>query len=498
MSKPAKQLESAPRLYTEKYRPHLHFSAAENWLNDPNGLVWHDGVFHLYYQYNPTGNDWGNMHWGHAVSTNLVEWEHRPVALKAEPWGVGYMFSGCAVIDHDNRSGLGQGGKPPMIAIYTSCNVAGIQAQSIAVSHDNGESFSQYPGNPVIENPGTRDFRDPKVIWHEESAHWVLALAADDHIELYRSENLIDWQRTSRLMKPYGSHKGVWECPDLFPMRTRDGEQKWVLTVSVSTEHSERDEQVQYFVGEFDGTTFTPQSEEEMWLDYGADNYGAVTWDGVPAEDGRRIMIGWMSSWRYAREMPTYPWRGNMTIPRELRLFRTSRGFELSNLPVQEFASLRTAPRQVARSAVTSDAVQQLFDALAPELLDLELSFSWPKGESRSFGLRFTNANGEKAAIAYYTGTDTLIVDRTQVGIEIPNPRLAERFEAPVRDIEGSIDLRIIKDTASVEVFANDGRTVISANLFYDEPFDKVTIFGADDVNVEGEVSVPRSIWQDK
>ena len=492
-----RELESPP-LFAEKFRPQLHFSSPRNWLNDPNGLVWNDGVFHLFYQYNPTGNDWGNMHWGHATSKNLVDWDQRPIALHAEPLGLGYMFSGCAVIDHKNSSGLGEAGESPMVAVYTSCDVAGIQAQSVAYSVDNGETWTQYEGNPVISNPGIRDFRDPKVLWHEATQKWVLTLAADDHVEVYRSQNLIHWEHVLRFAKPFGSHQGVWECPDLYPMQSPDGETKWVLVVSVSTEHSKRDESIQYFIGDFDGEDFTPQHNEEMWLDHGADNYGAVSWDNVPAQDGRRIMIGWMSSWRYAKDMPTYPWRGNMSIPREIRMVHGEHGYALASLPVREVEELRIDSLAIELAPADSKAVRSLFAELPPELLDFDLSFRWPDGETRSFGLRFTNANGEKVAIAVYTDARTLIVDRTTVGQKIPNPKFAQRFEAPLRELQGNLNLRVIKDRASVEVFGDDGRAVISANLFYDEPFEAATTFGDNDVLVEGNVSILRSIWQDK
>ncbi len=482
-------------LYNEKYRPQFHYSAPCNWLNDPNGLVWHDGIYHLFYQHNPTGNDWGNMHWGHATSRDLVHWDNRPVALNAEPMGVGYIFSGCAVADPANSSGLATAGEVPLIALYTSCTTDGIQSQSLAYSLDDGETWRQYAANPVIENPGIRDFRDPKVFWHEESEQWVLALAANDHIEFYRSHNLIHWEHASRFSKPYGSNQGVWECPDLFPLVTDDGEIKWVLIVSVCPEHSARDESVQYFIGDFDGVRFESESTEIMWLDYGADNYGAITWDGVPKDDGRRIMIGWMSSWRYAREVPTFPWRGNMTIPRELRLVSSGRGLELATLPVREVENIRANIARIDRVSADDPNLQAVFARLSPELLDLDLLFEWPASAARSFGVRFTNSSGEKLSIAVHTGTGTLVVDRTAVGQRVPNPKFARRFEAPLRETDGKFNLRVIKDRASVEVFGDEGRAVISANLFYDAPFERVELFCLGDVDVSGEVSTLKSIW---
>jgi fructan beta-fructosidase len=482
-------------LYEEKYRPQFHYSAPCNWLNDPNGLVLHNGTYHLFYQYNPTGNDWGNMHWGHATSRDLVRWDNRPVALHAEPLGVGYIFSGCAVADPDNRSGLGAPDEIPLVALYTSCTTDGIQAQSLAFSLDDGETWRQYAENPVIENPGLRDFRDPKVYWHTDSERWVLVLAANDCIEFYRSHNLIDWEHVSRMSKPLGSNQGVWECPDLFPLTTDDGVTKWVLIVSACPEHSTRDESVQYFIGDFDGVRFEPDGAETIWLDYGADMYGAVTWDGVAEDDGRRIMIGWMSSWRYAREVPTYPWRGNMTIPRELRLVPGECGLELATMVVRELENIRTNVARIDRISVDDPDIQAAFADLSPELLDLDLTFEWPTGDARSFGVRFTNSSGETLDIVVNSGARTLVVDRTTVGQCVPNPKFARRFEAPMRETDGLCKLRVIKDRASVEVFADGGRAVISANLFYDLPFEHAELFCLGDVDVSGEISTLKSIW---
>lgn len=491
-----KSHESAkPAPYTEKYRPQLHFSAPQNWLNDPNGLVWHDGVFHLFYQYNPSGNEWGNMHWGHAVSRNLMHWEHRPLALHAEPWGLGFMFSGCAVADLQNSSGFGTSGQVPLIAIYTSCDTQGIQAQSIAYSLDDGDTWAQYESNPVIDNPGIRDFRDPKVFWHEGSDRWVMTLAADDHVEFYTSTNLVNWELVFRFGKHHGSHAGVWECPDLFPLTTESGQTKWALVISVSTEHSERDESVQYFIGDFDGRRFMPQHHDELWIDHGADNYGAVTWDGVPADDGRRIMIGWMSSWRYAKEMPTYPWRGNMTMPREIRLVEGIDGFELAFAPAREVRELRSKSYSVDTAPIDSTGIQELFTSVTGSLLDLDLEFTWGDGEAQSFSVVFSGCSGEEARVHVDVEARLLIVDRMSVGQRVPNPKFANRFEASLRQLDGRFDLRIIKDRASVEVFGDEGRSVISANLFHDTPLDELSIEGTGEIDVGGEVSVLTSIW---
>jgi fructan beta-fructosidase len=486
---------SHPELYNEKYRPQLHFSAPENWLNDPNGLVWHDGLFHLFYQYNPTGNDWGNMHWGHAVSRNLMNWDMRPIALHAEPLGLGYPFSGCAVHDRENTSGLGSNGAGPLVVLYTNCTTDGIQSQSLAYSLDDGETWFQYAQNPVVENPGLRDFRDPKVFWHAASNRWVMTLAADDHIEIYASPNLIEWRQISRFGKPPGAHNGVWECPDLFPLQSPDGGTKWVIVVSVCRENSHRAGSVQYFVGDFDGTAFKPQHTEELWIDYGPDAYAAVTWDNVPKSDGRRILIGWMSNWQYARRMPTYPWRGNMTIPRQIALVAGERGYEIAALPVTEIRELRDRTVRIDRALIESDVVQSLVSQLPSELLDIDLVFSWAGEGSRSFGLNFSNKTGEKLVVAVHPARRVLSVDRTTVGQRLPDPDIAGRFEAPLDPIDNHFTLRVIKDRASVEVFGDDGRAVISVNLFFDELLDSVSLFSLGDVEVQGEVSILNSIW---
>ncbi|MEO1596481.1 MAG: glycoside hydrolase family 32 protein [Pseudomonadota bacterium] len=496
--KERKKRASVPELFGEKYRPQVHFSAAKYWINDPNGLVWHRGTYHLFYQHNPTGNHWGNMHWGHAISQDLVHWEHRPIALHADPLGLGYMFSGCAVSDEENSSGMGSAGQPPLVALYTSCTVEGVQSQSLAYSLDDGDTWQQYDANPVIQNPGVRDFRDPKVFWHEPSSRWILSLAAYDRISFYASRNLIEWTHLSDFSKPDGSHSGVWECPDLFPLNTESGDKKWLLVISVSPEHSTRDESVQYFVGEFDGSTFIPDDNGERWLDYGADNYGAVTWEGIPPKDGRRIAIGWMSSWRYAKEMPTYPWRGNMTIPRELRLVKGTSGFELASLPVREIEGIRTGIIEIPQASVGAAATRDIFCDLPPDLLDLDLHFKLPQGELEPFGIRFANGNDENVEIAIDMASGKLVVDRTHVGQAVPNPKLVERLEAPLRKGSESLSLRLIKDVASVEVFADEGRSVVSANLFYDAPFDRVETFGPDEVTLGGEVSVLASIWRER
>jgi fructan beta-fructosidase len=420
----------------------------------------------------------------------------RPPALQAQPWGLGFMFSGCAVVDRDNSAGLAQPGDTPLVAVYTNCTTEGIQAQSIAYSVDDGETWTQYVGNPVIANPGVRDFRDPKVFWHAPSAHWVMTLAVKDCVEFYVSKNLRDWRRSFRFDRPHGTDQGVWECPDLFALRASNGETRWVLIVSVSPENSARDASIQYFIGDFDGERFTPQHLQDLWLDHGADNYAAVTWEGVPAEDGRRIIIGWMNSWKYAKEVPTYPWSGHMTLPRELTLVNGQHGYELAASPVREIEQLRLRTVEIPVAPVGSSKHEEALGALPADLLDIELQFAWKKGGARTFGLRFENQAGEQAIISVDLGSSSLVVDRTSVGQRVPNPKFSGRFTAPLRPLGELLDVRIVKDRASVEIFADEGRSVISANLFFDSPFDRVVLFRDGDVEARGRGCVLRSIWR--
>lgn len=284
--------------------PEIHFKPLYGWTNDPNGMVWKDGLWHLFYQFNPFGSTWGNMTWGHAVSRDLRTWEHLPQAI--EPDGLGMIFSGSAVVDTDNTSGFG---KDAIVAIYTSAGAR--QTQSIAWSTD-GISFTKYEGNPVLENPAQPDFRDPKVFWHEPTRRWIMILAAGNAAEIYSSPNLREWDFESRFGEGCGCHAGVWECPDLFEL---DG--RWVCLISCFRDDI-KGPSTQYFIGNFDGHVFVPDSPEEQWLDEGTDFYAAVTWSNAP--DGRRVLLGWAADWRYAEQTPTTGWRCMMSTPRELNL----------------------------------------------------------------------------------------------------------------------------------------------------------------------------------
>jgi len=328
-------------------RPALHFTPPAGWLNDPNGLVFYKGEYHLFYQYYPHSLVWGPMHWGHAVSRDLLQWEHLDPALT--PDESGQCFSGSAVVDWENTSGLFPG-EPGLVAFFTSVSPAregapGVQSQSIAFSRDKGRSWQHYPGNPVLANPGILDFRDPKVFWHTPTRRWVMALACDQCVRFYTSPNLLDWQYASEFGADSGAHDSrSWECPDLFEMSVAGSEQKhWVLVVGIQEQSYSGGSGTQYFVGQFDGERFSNDNPPEtvLWLDYGRDYYATQSWSDIPAEDGRRLAISWMGNWLYSQQSPATDYRGAMTLPRELLLVDTPAGLRLKQRFVAELGGLQ-------------------------------------------------------------------------------------------------------------------------------------------------------------
>jgi fructan beta-fructosidase len=305
------------------YRPRFHFTPQQGWMNDPNGMIFLNGQYHLFFQHYPDGTVWGPMHWGHATSSDLVQWKEQPIALY--PDSIGMIFSGSAVLDKNNTSGLGRFGVAPLVAIFTQHNMpsekAGridFQNQSIAYSLDEGKTWMKYAGNPVLKTPNLKDFRDPKVIWHVPTQKWVMSLAVADHVELYSSPNLINWRKESEIGKNLFAHGGVWECPDLLSFNV-NGKTAWVLLVSMNPGGPNGGSATQYIVGDFDGHEFKPYSTDIKWMDYGPDNYAGVTFSNV---GDRNILIGWMSNWNYANVVPTEKWRSAMTVPRELSLIK--------------------------------------------------------------------------------------------------------------------------------------------------------------------------------
>jgi fructan beta-fructosidase len=333
----AMQMHPTPRVFTDEFRPTLHFTPKKNWINDPNGLLFYKGKYHLFFQHNPSGILWGNMSWGHSVSENLIDWQHLPVAIECtDTTGI---FSGSAVVDYTNSSGFGSLENPPLVAIYTvHQNDGSNQSQHIAYSLDEGLTWIKYADNPILDL-GMKDFRDPKVSWDESSNSWLMTIAKplEFKIAFFTSPDLKSWKHLSDF-GPLGAVGGCWECPDLFPLPTPSSEVKWVLLVSLNPGGIAGGSGTQYFIGDWDGERFTTDQNSTKWIDYGRDNYAGVTFHNAP--DNRRIFLAWMSNWDYAFKLPSPLWRGSMTAPRELKIIESNNQLLLSALPI---AQLKTS-----------------------------------------------------------------------------------------------------------------------------------------------------------
>jgi len=455
--------------YVERYRPQYHFTPAINWMNDPNGLVYFDGEYHLFYQFNPFGDTWGHMSWGHAVSRDLVHWTHLPVAIPEENGVMAY--SGSAVVDWKNTSGFGQGGKPPLVAIYTGDRKTN-ESQYIAYSTDRGRTWTRYAGNPVLD-VGKADFRDPKVFWYEPQQRWimVLALPPEHKVSLYGSRDLKQWTHLSDF-GPAAATGGVWECPDLFELPV-DGDRRnsrWVLIVNLNPGGPVGGSGTQYFVGHFDGTRFTPDSparataDSILWADFGKDFYAGVSWSDIPRTDGRRVWIGWMSNWQYAKQIPTAPWRSAQSLPRTLALTSTSDGIRLVQQPVVELQSLRGAPRRVAARTIPQGVTS--LDSLGIAGTSMEIVAELEAGSASEFGLKVRTGPTEETVIGVEPKARRFFSDRTRSGDTSFHRDFSGRHYAPLPIENGRVRLHIFVDWSSVEVFAGDGRSVITEQVF--------------------------------
>lgn len=479
----------------ERWRPRLHFSPQRHWINDPNGLVWLDGEYHLFYQHNPFGNEWGHMSWGHAVSPDLVNWTERPVAI-AETDEVS-IYSGSVVVDHANSTGFAAPGRAAdapalLVAVYTGCSrrPEGGQAQHLAFSTDRGRSWQQHAGNPVLDI-GQRDFRDPKVFWHAPTQAWVMVVVLpDDRAALfYRSPDLQRWAPSGRFEAPFDG-QGIWECPDLIALPVDGREQPlWLFKVDVFGGHPSGGTGARWFCGHFDGHVFTRDTagapaHEPAWADGGADFYAAQSWAHLPPPPGggapRTVWLAWMNCHRYAKLLPTHPWRGSMTLPRELALRRGAQGWQLLQRPVPELQALRGAP--LAGHAAPGPA-DDLLQVLAQEVhcaeLQLALAFhgapqhprpaaaatpgdAGPAGAGpRCCGLRLVTGPGEWLELGWDADAQAVYVDRSRAGFVPPgDPLYAGRRLAPCH--AAPLRLWVWLDVASVEVFVDDGHAVLT------------------------------------
>ena len=463
------------KYYTEPYRPQFHFSPEEKWMNDPNGLVYHQGVYHLFYQYYPEDIVWGPMHWGHAVSKDLIHWEHKPIALYPDEHGL--IFSGSAVVDQNNTSGFGSTENPPLLAIYTYHLMKGekagrtdFQTQGIAYSLDNGDNWTKYEGNPVIGNEGIKDFRDPKVMWHEASKKWVMTLVAGDHAKFYSSYDLKEWVLMSEFGKDKGAHGGVWECPDLFKLKVEDtNEEKWVLLISINPGAPNGGSGTQYFIGDFDGQTFTTDQNENRWVDWGTDNYAGVTYNNTP--NGDRIFIGWMSNWTYARDTPTEKWRSGMTLPRKLSLKKIAGDYRLFNYPVEGINA--NIPEKTDRTLVIAAETNQLITS--DNFNQSEIRFTT---SSKDFQLKFSNDANNELLFTMMGKDKVFFLDRSKSGIVDFQEDFGKGIQQmPVPDLpDGEYDVSIFIDWSSVEVFINNGHYVMTSQIFPNGNYTDFTI----------------------
>jgi fructan beta-fructosidase len=466
--------------FQEPYRSQFHFTPPAGWMNDPNGMVYYEGEYHLFYQHYPDSTVWGPMHWGHAVSKDLMHWQHLPIALF--PDSLGYIFSGSAVVDWKNTSGLGSKTNPPLVAIFTFHDAAeaekgrnDFQTQGIAYSLDKGRTWKMYDDNPVLRNPGIADFRDPKVSWNDISKQWIMSLAVKDHIEFYSSTDLKKWNKLSEFGQNIGAHGGVWECPDLFPLNDKNGNTKWILFVSINPGGPQGGSATQYFVGNFDGQKFTSQDTITRWIDYGPDNYAGVTWSDIPRSDGRRLFLGWMSNWQYAQVVPTEKWRSAMTLPREISLLRNVDVYELKFSPVRELKNLEGTPKNFNEDATLDNPLSKI---------------SFRVDSSQSFVLTISNEKNEKVMMSLNAGV--LSFDRRQSGLTSFNKDFPAIHTMTVADkyIE-TLDMYL--DVASIEVFVNNGERVLTEIVFPTTPYNKVSLEQPDP---RFAVSPLSSVWK--
>lgn len=471
------------RTDSEPHRPQFHFSPPAKWMNDPNGMVYYNGEYHLFYQHYPDSTVWGPMHWGHAVSKDLIHWEHLPIAIY--PDSLGYIFSGSAVVDASNSAGFQSGNEKPLVAIFTY-DKQGYETQAIAFSNDKGRTWTKYENNPVIKNPGEKDFRDPKVFWHKESEYWIMSLAVANRIQFFRSKNLRDWELTGEFGREHGNHGGVWECPDLFQLPvTGTTESKWVLLVSINPGSPNGGSGTQYFIGSFDGKTFTSEHDPstERFIDYGRDNYAGVTWGNAP--DGRTIFLGWMSNWNYAQVVPTESWRSAMTLPRDLSLHNTSAGIRLVSTPSKEVEQLRSVKKDIT--------VDQTF--IHQGLAEVKVEIDLNETAAKDFGIQLFNNKNENIRIGYDRESNRFYVDRTNPGKKEFSTDFAGIQYAPRFSDSNILTLHIFVDVASVELFADGGVSCMTAIFFPNEDFTQLKLYNDGEVKLSIEAYELKSIW---
>ncbi len=467
-------LAAAGQTYREPYRPQFHFSPQRNWTNDPNGLVWFDGEYHLFYQYNPFGDTWGHMSWGHAVSRDLEHWEELPVALREED-GI-MIFTGSTVVDEHNTSGFCAAGKACLVAVYTghTPRAAGgraLQTQNLAYSNDRGRTWTKFAGNPVLDLH-LPDFRDPHVFWHAGTRRWIMsvALPAEHKVLFYGSPNMKQWERLAEF-GPAGATGGQWECPTLIEVPVEDSSPRrtrWVLKVGLNPGGLQGGSGEQYFVGMFDGERFINDNPAAttLWTDYGKDCYCALAFNNLPRTQ-LPVMLGWMNNWQYAAKLPTAPWRGQMTVARRLSLRKQPEGLRLVQQPVEAIRGLRR--NRFSWSGTAAAGLNKALQAqpAGGNSFELHATFT-PDGEGES-GFKLMGPGQTFTTIGYDARKHELYVDRTHSGNTGFSADFPARTAAPLATGGEQLELTILVDRSTLEVFAQGGRVAISTLIYPQE-----------------------------
>lgn len=452
----------------ESFRPVYHHTPAYGWMNDPNGMFYKDGVYHLYFQYNPYGSVWGNMHWGHSTSTDLMHWKFEGCAIVPDAWGA--IFSGSCVVDHENTAGFG---KEAVVAFYTSAKSTpwgDIQMQSMAYSLDNGKTFTKYEGNPILTS-SEKDFRDPKVFWYAPGKHWVMMLAVGQHMEIYSSVNLKEWKKESEFGAMQGAHGGVWECPDLVEIPVEGTrEKKWVLICNLNPGGPFGGSAAQYFVGSFDGKKFVNESPTQTkWMDWGKDNYATVTWNNAP--DGRCIALGWMSNWQYANNVPTRQYRSANTLARDLTLYREGQELFLKSTPSVEVKKARG--KKVSIPSFKVSEKHEIVNLFEDNQGAYEVEILIQNAGASKIAFCLLNDKGEKVSMYYDLNRKQFVMDRSESGTVDFSKDFPAVTVAPA-NVDKELVLRLFVDRSSIEAFGEDGKFVMTNLVFPSQPYVKM------------------------
>lgn len=466
--KELKMSDSFDMTNKEMFRPVYHHTPAYGWMNDPNGMFYKDGLYHLYFQYNPYGSVWGNMHWGHSTSTDLMHWKFEGCAIVPDAWGA--IFSGSCVVDHENTAGFG---KEAVVAFYTSAKSTpwgDIQMQSMAYSLDNGKTFTKYEGNPILTS-SEKDFRDPKVFWYAPGKHWVMILAVGQHMEIYSSVNLKEWKKESEFGAMQGAHGGVWECPDLVEIPVEGTrEKKWVLICNLNPGGPFGGSAAQYFVGSFDGKMFVNESPTQTkWMDWGKDNYATVTWNNAP--DGRCIALGWMSNWQYANNVPTRQYRSANTLARDLTLYREGQELYLKSTPSVEVKKARG--KKVSIPSFKVSEKHEIVNLFEEKQGAYEVEIVIQNAGASKIAFCLLNDKGEKVSMYYDLNRKQFVMDRSESGTVDFSKDFPAVTVAPV-NVDKELTLRLFVDRSSIEAFGEDGKFVMTNLVFPSQPYVKM------------------------